>query len=413
MLSITFTIQIKRLLFPLASVLLHYNILAQCIKGNCKDGDGEMLYPDKTRFVGSFEGGKRKKGIFYYNTGDKYDGSFTNNARHGYGIYSYKTGEEFVGIYEENQKKYGTYIYKNGNIYVGPFSENKPNGYGTMNFPDGSAEEGIWENGKLAWKTSLQKIPEDTIEDASILPVSEKKAGATAPRIFGLIIGVSDYQNGFAADLRYADDDAVSMYRYLKGAFPSETQNGSLKLLLNSSAAASEIRNEMTRIFAMSGENDYLIFYFSGHGSSGSFVPYNHQNDRITHAEVRSAFKNATAKYRLCLADACYSGSIRYQNQEVTTYENNQDLSDARLAVLLSSASTETSLESGAYGHGIFTYCLLTGLKGAADFNQDKYITSGELFAYAKKAVKEKTKGAQVPVVIGKNLHKIPLGRLR
>jgi uncharacterized caspase-like protein len=88
-------------------------------------------------------------------------------------------------------------------------------------------------------------------------------------------------------------------------------------------------------------------------------------------------------------------------------------LKESRLAVLTSSTSNQLSSESSVLGQGLFSYWLIKGMRGAADMNNDKYITAGELFVYTRKAVAEKSSGKQVPTVIGQNLNKIPLCKFK
>jgi uncharacterized caspase-like protein len=94
-------------------------------------------------------------------------------------------------------------------------------------------------------------------------------------------------------------------------------------------------------------------------------------------------------------------------------YSEVQQLRDARLAVLLSSSRTEISAERPDLRQGLFSYWLIRGMRGAADLDGDKYITAGELFVYTRKAVINASKGKQQPVVIGQQLDRIPLCRLK
>ncbi|HNC45236.1 MAG TPA: hypothetical protein PLU80_13800, partial [Acidobacteriota bacterium] len=53
--------------------------------------------------------------------------------------------------------------------------------------------------------------------------------------------------------------------------------------------------------------------------------------------------------------------------------------------VLTSSDIDEKSYESQVWdGHGVFTYFLLKGLKGAADVDRDNLVTAGEIFEYVR-----------------------------
>ena len=122
---------------------------------------------------------------------------------------------------------------------------------------------------------------------------------------------------------------------------------------------------------------------------------------------------NETVFVPHCIADACFSGSVGDQNSSTTSYSDVQELRDARLAVLLSSTNQQTSAEMSSLGQGLFCYWLMNGLRGAADLNEDDYVTAGELFVYTRKVVELKSGGEQIPVIIGQNLDRIPLCRLK
>jgi uncharacterized caspase-like protein len=132
----------------------------------------------------------------------------------------------------------------------------------------------------------------------------------------------------------------------------------------------------------------------------------------LSHQEIKMAFKKSMAKYKLCIADACFAGSVGNDNVPTSNYDMSQDLRDSRLAVLLSSNNQQTSREVSQLGQGLFSYWLMNGLRGAADLNDDKYVTAGELFVYTRNAVVRQSNGQQSPVVIGVNLDKIPLCKL-
>jgi hypothetical protein len=55
----------------------------------------------------------------------------------------------------------------------------------------------------------------------------------------------------------------------------------------------------------------------------------------------------------------------------------------------------------------------MNGLRGAADLNRDKYVTAGELFVYTRNAVVSQSGGKQSSVVIGQQLDRIPLCKLK
>lgn len=405
-------IQCEKLILLILMVFSITSIEAQCISGNCINGEGTFVYHDGSRFIGNFDNGKKKFGKYYYPSGAIYEGYFKNEKRDSIGILYYQNGDFYDGIFINDEKYFGTYSYKNGNQFIGSFKENKPHGFGELKIKNGVENEGFWNEGIPDWNVVTDSIllNENRSCALDINNFSKDTPKTTTPRIFALVVGVSDYY-GTESDLRYADTDAKHFYNHLQNAFPKEMENGESKLLLNHQATASNIISQLNIFFSKATENDYVIFYFSGHGNKGVIIPADIPS-QISFTDVKAAFKYSKAKYKLCIIDACYAGSIEQINI-ISNYNNHQMLRESRLAVLSSSSSNQVSSESIALGQGLFSYWLIKGMKGAADLNNDKYITAGELFVYTRKAVAEKSGGKQVPTIIGQNLDKIPLCRTK
>jgi len=82
-----------------------------------------------------------------------------------------------------------------------------------------------------------------------------------------------------------------------------------------------------------------------------------------------------------------------------------QNLSKVGDGVCVISASDEKQFSQEGRnwgGHGVFTFFLMKGLKGEADYNKDKTVTLGELIPYLSEQVRRATKNAQSPTVAGK-----------
>ncbi|WP_246057473.1 hypothetical protein [Leptospira gomenensis] len=93
-----------------------------CKSGNCNNGNG----------------------IFVYDSGEVYSGSFKNEQRHGFGSIQYKDGDRFSGGFRFD-KKYGpgTYRFSSGAIFSGRFLE------------DGESAEGFLTVGKKRKECSI------------------------------------------------------------------------------------------------------------------------------------------------------------------------------------------------------------------------------------------------------------------
>ena len=121
--------------------------------------------------------------------------------------------------------------------------------------------------------------------------------------------------------------------------------------------------------------------------------------------------------------DACYSGAAggRTFAAKRTRAGTVDDLFLERLtrskgrAIVTASRPTEVSIELPDLGHGIFTYYLVQGLKGAADSNRDGIVTLQELYEYLEQQVTTKSRavgGNQHPVMKGEMEGAFPLTKV-
>jgi hypothetical protein len=381
-------------------------VFSQCVFGDCENGFSIRKYEDSSVFEGVFKSGKKSCGVNYYKSGAIYKGNFEENKKHGEGLYLYKNQDTFQGIYKQDNKFFGLYKYKNGNVYEGYFKNEKPEGHGTLTSANGVKIDCIWKNGEIYSKQNLQLQTDSSLLDANIKASEsvETTKSVIKPRMFAVVVGISRYLNN--NNLKYADDDAVLIYDNLKAAFSKELENGAITILTNEQATSASVVNAMGNAFSQANENDYIVFYFSGHGSNGSFCAY---DGFINHTEVKNIFVNSKSKYKVCVADACFSGGI--SNTQIVN--NHSNLHDERMCVLMSSKSTQYSMEFQNLNHGIFSYYFVKGMRGKGDLNRDNYVTIGELFVYVKTMVSYDTNNKQIPVIFGNDLNKIPLSRIR
>jgi hypothetical protein len=426
------------------------NIQSGCLSGDCKNGQGVFAYPDGSKYEGMFANGKFSgQGIFVFPNGDSYTGNFKDNYPHGEGTRTNADGTpaesgewregEFVGAnLTENGKTgciegdciagKGIYIFKEGAArYEGQFKEKQPDGYGTCNYANGDRYVGEWAEGAFEGKGNL------SLRDGTVIsgfwhageyigqippegyaPSAEATAAAVSPilqsnpetKVWAVVVGVASYDH--MPVLRYTDDDAYRFYAFLKslegGALPDEQ----IRILIDEEATREGITTAMTEVFEQAGPKDLVVFYFSGHGLNGSFLPidFDGYNNKLTHEEIAKIFNNCKAKYKLCIADACHSGSLiamRSGDTEpvLSQYYLNLANSTAGTALIMSSKGDETSLESAGLRQGVFSHFLIRGLKGDADKNKDKIVSIKELYDYINENVRAYTGNRQSPVIKG------------
>ena len=199
-------------------------------------------------------------------------------------------------------------------------------------------------------------------------------------------VGIADYP-GTEHDLRISDNDAKTIAKVF-----SVAKQATVSILLNEQATQSALLSTMHTSFMNANSEDIVILYFSGHGTPGALVCY---DGLLTYQHIFKMLKGCRASRKVIIADACYSGKMRTNNQQTSSY-NSQNV-----MLFLSSRTNEVSRES-RYKNSLFTIFLERGLRGGADTNRDRYITARELYDFVHKGVIEASGNKQHPVMWGK-----------
>lgn len=230
-----------------------------------------------------------------------------------------------------------------------------------------------------------------------------------AGRTYAVVVGISDYQalSYDTGDLRYADRDARQFVRFLQSEAGGNVPNDHIRLLTNKQATWANIDRALM-LFRRAGEGDRVILYFSGHGMSDSFVPYDvvpdSQAKLLTYQAIKAAFHASKATTKLCIADACLAGGMTRQTKshDVAQAIAKNVGAGSNVAMLLASRSMEYAVENKQLAGGAFTHYLLKGLTGGADLDHDKIVTIRELHRYISPHVRQVTRGKQAPVFYGR-----------
>jgi uncharacterized caspase-like protein len=270
---------------------------------------------------------------------------------------------------------------------------------------NGRNVSGYWEYGRFVQSAVLENPANNRT------PV----AATTVPdvKIWSVIIGVANYKH--MPVLRYTDDDAYRIYAFLKSPEGGAVADEQIKVLVDEAATKQNILAAIREVFFKASPNDLVMLYFSGHGITGAFLPidYDGLNNKLFHEDINGLLRQCKAKYKLCIADACHSGSMlstrstEANSNTIAGFYSALAQAQAGTALIMSSKSEETSLEASGLRQGVFSHFLIRGLKGEGDTNNDKIVTIQELFEFVYQNVRTYTGNQQSPIIRGDYDHRM------
>jgi len=223
-----------------------------------------------------------------------------------------------------------------------------------------------------------------------------------------MAVGICKFSDTRIPQLAYCGADARTIADYFKeNHVPAER----IILLINEDADKNSITNALHNIANAIAPNDSLFFFYSSHGAgdeSGTtyFITFDTVGDNLAATalpmqELKTKIKAIKCRNIVMMIDTCHSGGVKslgLQNDKAYDKLVRTASKQTRIAILTSSRTHESSLESPEWKHGAFTYYMLDGLTGTADnFPRDGRVSVTELFDYVMIAVPRATKRAQHP----------------
>ncbi|MGA2195761.1 MAG: tetratricopeptide repeat protein [Bryobacteraceae bacterium] len=226
---------------------------------------------------------------------------------------------------------------------------------------------------------------------------------------YAVVVGISHYPNlPDNLQLQFAERDAQSIYTILISPEGGNFKAENVKVLTGARATLAAMKSQIdTWLPGVAQDDDRVLIYFAGHGflyrGKGYLAPSDFKLEQADTTgypmdELGAVIGSKIhAKWKILLTDACHSGAISPED----TQSLNRTLStlNESLFSLTASRDREKSFESPDLqgGHGVFTYYVVKGLEGEADYSHDGKITADELAEYVHTQVREATKGQQNP----------------
>lgn len=230
-------------------LFLSLTINAQCIEGDCVNGQGTKVYKNGDRYQGLFKNGKRNgKGKFIWASGTLFDGTWVDNKREG-------DGQE---------------ILPDGTIFVGTFQNNLRNGTGTLYNKDKKViKTGTWTNGTFDEKNPHNVTP--------VPPIPPKPIKSISPKIINLGLGLGNFYGLDTYSFTGASSSSIPPIS-ISADFPLKNFNGwTLGGYFGYTSNKLTVRNEFFGDYGW--KNSYYIIgaratYSSNLFNSKKTVPY-------------------------------------------------------------------------------------------------------------------------------------------
>lgn len=262
------------------------------------------------------------------------------------------------------------------------------------------------------------------------------------PDLWIVTIGVSHYKDQ-RFNLNYASKDAQDIAEAISGA-----NNTSYQIIHTLTIKDNDVTKEalikIKDFLSSAGRDDTVVLFYAGHGLVDENLDYflgTYDTDfsspsslSIPYEDFASLLDGITPLQKLLLIDACHSGEIDKEDVvlaqaqrtninkgnivfrssgeklpqsvnstaeqlDVVLAENFGNLSRGSGATIISSSSgLQVSVESDKWKNGLFSYCIIQGLRDKnCDTNKDGKINIGELQRYCQQQVFQLSGGRQRP----------------
>ncbi len=250
--------------------------------------------------------------------------------------------------------------------------------------------------------------------------------------LFLVVIASEKFKNN-KFDLAYAVKDASDMANTMANS--KSFNKIEIKKLFNQSFTPDSVK-ALSNFFSKASVNDVVMVFFAGHGYLDDDLSYyfptyytdfsDPKINSVAYKNFEGLFKEMKPLRKLMFIDACFSGEVDediYETEDENKSKKDErnvrlggstfaqstamemskaifsDLRQNSGATIISSAGgTEAAYEGEKWNNGLFTHCVIDGLKSLkADQNMDKKITLSELQKYVAEEVNRLSDGKQTP----------------
>ncbi|MDR2706843.1 MAG: caspase family protein [Planctomycetaceae bacterium] len=233
---------------------------------------------------------------------------------------------------------------------------------------------------------------------AVLFPLTTLAESAPAGRLTVIIIAASYAQSTTPeiTKLPYTQNDAEFILEALNQKSAATVKHRSLLEESDLQPTKKNIETQIPKWLRECESNDTVLIFFSGHGIArddkgqiNAFVPTDFNPNDIPGSSIpvswlRNQLGQCEAKTKFLLLDCCHAGGEGTLPSEIggalKSATTDQDALD--VITIASCSPNEKSHYWKEQNLSLFSYYLAEALRGDADVNSDKNVTSNELYSY-------------------------------
>ncbi|MCM1958298.1 caspase family protein [Acinetobacter modestus] len=218
-------------------------------------------------------------------------------------------------------------------------------------------------------------------------PSLEKK-----PQLYAIVIGIGEYPNTNFS-LKYAKNDANTIYQKLKAQVGYTYTEGNIKLLnqpeqtsqISIQQAFEDVKSKIkptdTFVMFIAGEADRVgEEYYLLTSKTQDFSAKQLQSTGLSATQLKKWIADIPTTNKLILLDTPMSDSVIKMNEVFA-----KNISKCKSGMILTAG--RYTVEEGFRRHSVFTYTILDALSGIADQNKNGFIESNEMAQYVEAAI--------------------------
>ncbi|MEW6542525.1 MAG: hypothetical protein AB1411_02820 [Nitrospirota bacterium] len=218
--------------------------------------------------------------------------------------------------------------------------------------------------------------------------------GAVRRNAAAVAIGIGTYRDPDLSGVKFAVHDAEIMAQYFQNVIGIPEDR--VKLLTDEHV----LKPDLAEVFEdwlpqRVGPDGLVLIYFSGRAvvdpATGAVSLLPHEGSPEAPLKAFSLRRLQTALTRLPIQRAILMLDVTPMGPTAAIEQDDREpvwvapsVTDGKLVQLLSTSKIQTAQQHEAGQHGLFTYYLLKGLRGAADKDKNGVVALGELFDYAR-----------------------------